>query len=231
MFQSPTDFIPAINEPFNGSKLPINEAYQSKPLINEADEVKLSTTLQKCLYELQNHLADYYVLLDLYEEAEKEHQELRQTLSSLDDSNDYFTVLQKTVEALQETNNDLENEIESLKLELLQSRIKTDLQERQLSQITTGLNEMNDTKKVKTPEFLDVASRFKRCEGLRISTMNKKIAEKSICQPNITLSKHNHGSTQTRSWRDFFSRENLMKSGGLFAHVRNGTHNATLGSF
>jgi len=238
MSSHPTDTILTINKAHQ-SKLPINEAdlfellldeaHDSKIAINGVDEVILSQTLQKYLHDMQNHMSDYYPLLEHYEKAEEENERLQQQLSRLDASNEYLMILEETVEVLYQSINMLEKDIESVKLDLLESRVKTDMQEKRLSQINDSLNEMNDTKQASKRTLPYAASRFNRFEASKIMKIYEEIRKEIASEPNIP-SLNNNCSAQFESWHDLMARDSFIRPGGLFADVRKGGHNATFDS-
>jgi len=105
-----------------------------------SSEQALSDIQREGLYDMQNQIIDYYSLLELYEEAEKEHEKLQQTLCSLDESNEYAMYMQELVDTFYEPYNFLKDEIDSLKLEMLLSHCGSELQSRQLIRLTYDLN-------------------------------------------------------------------------------------------
>jgi len=238
MSSHPTDTILTINKAHQSKflineadecKLPLDEAHDSKNAINGVDEVILSQTLQKYLHEMQNHLSDYYPLLERYDNAEEENEKLQQQLSRLDVSNKYLMILHETVEVLNQSINMFEKDIESVKLDLLKSRVKTDIQEKRLSQINDILNEMNGTKQTSKRTLPYAASRFNRFEASKIMKIHKEIPKEIVSEPNIPHL-NNNCSMQFESWRDFISTYNFMTAGGLFANVSKRGHNATFDS-
>jgi len=127
------------------------QAFQTNMVFSmvHSSEQALSDIQREGLYDMQNQIMDYYSVLELYEEAKKKHEKLQQTLCSLDESNEYAMYMQELVETFHESNSFLEDEIESLKLELLLSQCRSELQSRQLIQLTYDLNALYSKPKKK----------------------------------------------------------------------------------